>query len=125
MTCPSPTTPKNSYDIYYRDHATFEIDKDGNPWLVFITVIKTPNLPVTGYVDPYKCYKKLIKNPTIETTNNFLDHVPIVYEYDGNYSIFSQNDEKRKKNQEIINNLIEKCSVDGILVKIKHYELKK
>jgi hypothetical protein len=122
MSCPSPT-PKNSYDVYYRDHATFEIDKDGNPCLVFITIIKSPMLPVTGYVHPSKYYEKLVKNPTIETTNNFLNNVPIVYEHDGNYSIFAQNDIKKEKNKEVIDNLIKKCLVDGVLVKIKQYKL--
>jgi hypothetical protein len=123
MSCPSPSIYKNSYDVYYRDHATFEIDKDGNPWLVFININKTPTLPVTGYVQPYRCYEKLIKNPTVETTNNFLNHVPIVYEYDGNYSIFAQNDIRKEKNKEVIDNLIKKCTVNGILVRIKYHKL--
>lgn len=125
MSCPSPTTPKNSYDVYHRDHATFELDKDGNPYLVFISGFKKPTLPVTGYVHPAKCYEKLINNPTVETTNNFLDHVPIIYEHDGNYSIFKQNDQRIEKNQEIINELIKKCLVDGVLVRIKYYEKNK
>ena len=126
MSCPSPTSPiisKNSYDIYYRDHVTFQIDKDGNPWLVFISGVKNPNLPINGYVHPSKCYEMLIKNPTIETTNYFLDNVPIVYEYDSNYSIFAQNDNRKQKNEKMIDELIKKCSVDGVLVRIKYLKI--
>ena len=136
MSSPMPPTPinlsprviKNSVDRYRGSHATFMKDHNGNPYLAFIAVADTPRILMDDHISPNICYDNLISEPNIKNTNIFKMHVPIIYEYDGNYAFnyFEVTrdvvDQRNLQNNIAIEELFNQCLVDGVLVKIKLIE---
>jgi hypothetical protein len=136
---------KNKSKFHYRrPHATFE-KVNGQ------TSIKFVNMPFEdGMISPkhfhlvaedmhiVKLFRDLMKNPSIETTNKFLENVKFVFIINGIYDysnpniMYAINDEYiTEENKIILQNLIDECKKDGILINIcednkdldvEHYE---
>jgi hypothetical protein len=147
LLAPQPIKPpyKNKSKFHYRrPHATFE-KVNGQ------TSIKFVNMPFEdGMISPkhfhlvaedmhiVKYFRDLMKNPSIETTNKFLENVKFVFIINGIYDysnpniMYATNDEYiTEENKIILQNLIDECKKDGILINIcednkdldvEHYE---
>jgi hypothetical protein len=134
LLAPQPINPlyiNKSKFHYRRPHATFE-KVNGQ------TSLKFTNIPFkSGTISPkyfylleedkrtIKYFRDLLKNPTIETTNKFLENVKFVFAINSNYDysnpnlVYATNDEYiTEENKIILQNLIDECKKDGILINI-------
>jgi len=99
---------------YNNTHATFKTKEDGGLYMVFMEKAEgdTPSLI---YKDLVLAYEKLCKDPSVETTKNFLETVPIKY---GKYDFYKP--WKYGENRLRVINMLLGLLKDGVLYNVEN-----